>query len=183
MIKLYPFLFVVFGLLTCHQVSQAKAKPKPQRPENCYINDLPDGIEFVCDGVPHKITNGKDGAVGPAGHNGGAGPAGPKGDQGPVGPSGRYVDKVQICHVDWDGSPAYAIDYLVFVYSDQIKESFASVQTDKGEIEVNSAIWIKDDARYEQAPLDIGGFAFTQTGTSAVVLYRSTGRTSDLVCH
>lgn len=183
--KLYFTIFLFLGLLTCHKTSEGKSAENS--PLSCTVKDLPNGFELTCDGVPHQCLNGKDGAIGPAGHNGGPGAKGDKGDKGDPGSggSGRSVAKVQVCHTDWDGVPTYSIDYTVFTYTDGVKESSAIVEiTSAGnEIETNSAIWAKDDPRSDQAQVDVGGFGFTQTGDSAVVLYRSTGRTSEMTCH
>lgn len=175
--KIFTGFLLVLGLLTCHRDSSGKAK----EPDfNCFAQDVPEGVELVCDGVPHLIKNGKDGAQGQSGRNGAPGP---KGDPGPPGDSGQTIKEVKICHENWEGVPAYSIDYLVFTYANDIREAVASVETDKGEIFTNSAIWIKADSRFNEAPVDIGGFIFTSTSTGALVLYRANGRTSDMTCH
>lgn len=173
-----PFIFLtLLGLLTCQQRSDGKDAKSPQ---GCFANDVPEGVELVCDGVPHLIKNGKDGAIGPSGRNGGPGPAGPKGDPGPA---GRSISKSQICSLSWDGSPAYKIDFTIFTYSDGVKEAIAIVQADNGDLETNSSLWLQSDDRFATAPTDVGGFFFTQTESSAVVLFRTTGRTDTMTCH
>jgi hypothetical protein len=175
--KIYPLLFLAFTLLTCH--NESDGKDKKENPLGCFAQDVPEGVELVCDGVPHLIKNGKDGAQGAAGHNGGPGP---KGDQGPPGSGGRSIDTIILCHTHWEGVPAYDLDYNLFTYSDGVKEVTASFQTDKNELSVNSAIWIKDDPRYDQSPVDVGGFSFTKVSDGAVVLYQGNGRTSEMTC-
>jgi hypothetical protein len=170
--------FFVLSLLTCHRESDGKSSEV----KNCFAQDVADGVELVCDGVPHLIKHGKEGPAGRNGSPGQRGDPGAKGDQGPPGNAGRTVKEVMLCHLSWDGVPAYEIDYQVFDYSDGVREASAIVETDKGEIWTNSAIYIKEDPRISQAQLDIGGFAFTKTSGGAVVLYRSTGRTDNMDC-
>lgn len=182
--RLVFFTVVFFGLLTCHH-AEGKDKNSDNGNFGCFVNDLPNGFELVCDGVPHKCLNGKDGAEGQPGHNGSPGQkgdAGIKGDKGDPGVGGRSVVKTQLCDLTWEGSPTYKINYNIFTFSDGTKEAMAIVDSNESGVEANSSIWIKDDPRFNSAFVDIGGFQFTQTGDSAVVLYRSTGRTDTMNC-
>jgi len=174
--RFYIFSLLVVGSLTCNRESKGSQETKL----SCFAQDVAEGVELVCDGVPHLIKNGKEGPAGPAGRSGSPGP---KGDAGPPGASGRSIANSQVCSLTWEGSPEYKMDFLIFTYSDGIKEATAIVEAGNGDLETNSSIWLAADSRFATAPTDVGGFFFTQTGNSAVVLFRTTGRTDTMSCH
>jgi hypothetical protein len=100
---------------------------------------------------------------------------------------GRSVTKVTLCYEVWpDSAGTYDIRYSILDYNDDSREVFATiVQTgsDAG-IFSNSAIFFKNEALRERAPLDVQGFSIElKSAQEANIRYRPTGRQSNFPCN
>lgn len=82
---LKSFMLIVLVVVVLMHLACEKSKGAEKAEETNHtisINDTPEGVEIIFDGVPHLVKNGLAGKEGRNGLNGAPGPKGEKGDKG-----------------------------------------------------------------------------------------------------